>query len=83
VFGVCINCPVGRASEADIFCRNFGVFRMKSLVQSVGQGIGVQFPAKARDFTLLYNAQTCSGAHPVSYATDTGGSVLGDKAAGT
>jgi hypothetical protein len=39
----------------------------------------VPFLTKARDFSLFYNIQTCSEAHPISYAMGTGGSFLGDK----
>jgi hypothetical protein len=44
-----------------------------------GRGVGVRFPAEARDFCLLHNVQTGSGAHPASYAMDTGDSFLGGK----
>jgi hypothetical protein len=33
-------------------------------------------------FSLLYNVQTESGAHPAFYLMDTGGYFPGDKAAG-
>jgi hypothetical protein len=44
------------------------------------RGIGLRFPAEARDYFLLRNIQTGSGAHTASYATDTGGSIPVGKA---
>jgi hypothetical protein len=42
---------------------------------------GIRIPAGAKDFSLLKNVQTGSGAHTASYSTDT--RVLSrDKAAG-
>jgi hypothetical protein len=35
------------------------------------RGVGVLFMAGERDFSLLHNVQTCSGAHPGSYAMGT------------
>jgi hypothetical protein len=35
---------------------------------------GVQFSARAKDFSLLYSVQTGSGAHPASHKIGTGGS---------
>jgi hypothetical protein len=43
----------------------------------------VQFPALARYFSLHQSVQTGSGAHPTSCPVGTGGSITGDKAAGT
>jgi hypothetical protein len=34
-------------------------------------------PGRARDFSLLHNIQTGSGAHPASYTIGTGGSFPG------
>jgi hypothetical protein len=41
-----------------------------SIVKRYGmedRGIGLRFPAKARDFSLLHSVQNGSGVHPVSY----------------
>jgi hypothetical protein len=46
-----------------------------------GEGIGVRFPAGATGFALLYNFQTGSGAHAVSYPEGTGCSFPGCIAA--
>jgi hypothetical protein len=40
-------------------------------------------PGRGKRYSLLYNAETDSGTHPVSYAKDTGDSFLGGKADGT
>ena len=42
---------------------------------------GVRFPAGERDFYVLENSQTGSGAHPVCYSMGTRGSFPGNKAA--
>jgi hypothetical protein len=34
--------------------------------------IGVQFPAAARDFSLLRRVQICLGVHPLCYPMETG-----------
>jgi hypothetical protein len=47
-----------------------------------GQEIGVQFPARASDFSLLLNIQTGSRAYPASYPAGTGASFLRDKVTG-
>jgi hypothetical protein len=44
---------------------------------------GVQFPTGAREFSLLHNIETGSGAHPASYPMGTGNSLPVGKAAGT
>jgi hypothetical protein len=41
----------------------------------MGLTAGIRFPAEARDFSLLYNVQTNSGAHPASYPMGIGGSL--------
>jgi hypothetical protein len=43
--------------------------------------IGVRIPAEAMNFTLLHPVQAGSGAHPASYAMDTGVSFLRSEAA--
>jgi hypothetical protein len=43
------------------------------------QGIGVQFLAGARDFSLLHSNQIVSGAHQASYAMGTRASSSGIK----
>jgi hypothetical protein len=50
---------------------------------AMGWTAGVRFPACARDFSLPHSVQTGSGANSASYLIDTGGSLPGDKAAGT
>jgi hypothetical protein len=45
------------------------------------RGVGIRVPFGSRIF-LLYLVQTDSGAHPASYPMDSGGSLLGSKAAG-
>jgi hypothetical protein len=53
---------------------------------SVGIGRGSwldgrdQFPAEARDFSLLHSVKTGSEVHPASYKMGTGGSFRGVKA---
>jgi hypothetical protein len=42
----------------------------------------VRFPAGARDFALLHNVHTGSGAHPASYRLDTGADSPGVKRLG-
>jgi hypothetical protein len=37
------------------------------------QELGVRFPVVARDFSLLHNVQTGTGAHPPSYRVGAGG----------
>jgi hypothetical protein len=39
--------------------------------------------SRGKDFSLLHNIQTGSGAHKVSYPMSTGGSLPRGKAAGT
>jgi hypothetical protein len=46
------------------------------------RGSRVRFPARAGNFSLHHRVQNGSGAHPASYPMGTGGSFLGDKAAG-
>jgi hypothetical protein len=50
---------------------------------SVGTATGyeVQFPARARDVSLLHSVQTGSGAHPASTPMDIWGSFTEDIAA--
>jgi hypothetical protein len=43
--------------------------------------VGVRFPTGAGNFSLRHRVQTGSGAHTVSYPTDTEGSFSGSKAA--
>jgi hypothetical protein len=43
--------------------------------------VGIRFPEKARDLSLLYCVKTNSWAHPGSYPMGTGGSFAGCKAA--
>jgi hypothetical protein len=40
--------------------------------------IGVQFPAGARNFSLVHNVQTGFGAHPASYTMGTVGLFPGE-----
>jgi hypothetical protein len=47
-----------------------------------GRGIGVQFPAGARDIYFLHSVQTKFGAHPDYYTMGIRGVFLPDKAAG-
>jgi hypothetical protein len=47
-----------------------------------GRGIEVRFPAGVRDFSLVHNIQTGSGAHPTSYAMTTEGCFPGVKQQG-
>jgi hypothetical protein len=44
------------------------------------QAIQVRYPAEANNFSSNLCVQTVSGAHPVSYPIDTGGSFSGGKA---
>jgi hypothetical protein len=44
--------------------------------------IGVPFPARAGNFSLLHHVHTGSGVHLVSYPMGTEGSFPGGKAAG-
>jgi hypothetical protein len=44
------------------------------------RGVGVRFPAGARDFTTLHNVQTSSGVHLASCTMGTAGSFPGGKA---
>jgi hypothetical protein len=46
------------------------------------RGSRVRFQAGAGNFSLHHRVQNGSGAHPASYPMGTGGSFLGDKAAG-
>jgi hypothetical protein len=48
------------------FLKSFGA-RDSSVGIATGWTTGVRFPAGARDFNLLCNVQTGSGAHPASY----------------
>jgi hypothetical protein len=48
---------------------------------AVGWTAGVQFPARARDFSLQ-SVQTGSGAHLASFSVDTGGSFPGSVVVG-
>jgi hypothetical protein len=57
-------------------------FGIATVYKIGGRGIGVRFPASARDFSLLHSVQTGSGAHPASYTMGTRGCFPGGKAAG-
>jgi hypothetical protein len=46
------------------------------------RGSRVRFPAGDGNFSLHHRVQKCSGAHPASYQTATGGTFPGVKAAG-
>jgi hypothetical protein len=46
------------------------------------RGSGIQFPARAGNFSLHHRIQNGSEAHPASYPMGTGGSFPGGKAAG-
>jgi len=46
------------------------------------RGLGVLFPARARNYSLLQRFQIGSGAHPTSYPMGTGVSFPEGKAAG-
>jgi hypothetical protein len=46
------------------------------------RGIGVRFPSKARDLSLLHNIRTGSGDHPVFYPVGTWRSFTGVKRSG-
>jgi hypothetical protein len=46
------------------------------------RGSRVQFPARARNFSLHHRVQTGSGAHQAPYPMGTGGSFSGGKAVG-
>jgi hypothetical protein len=39
--------------------------------------IGVRFPAKARNISLIHSVQTGPGTHPASYIMGAGGSFPG------
>jgi hypothetical protein len=47
----------------------------------MGLTVGVQFPAEARDFSLLHSIQTGFVAHPASYPMGTGSSFPTGKVA--
>jgi hypothetical protein len=49
--------------------------------RATGWTVGVQFPAEAEIFSLLYSVQTNSWAHLDIHTVDTGGSFPGGKAA--
>jgi hypothetical protein len=51
---------------------------MKTFLQE--NTFGFRFPTEAEDFSFNLCVQTGSGAHPVSYTMDTGGSFPGGKA---
>jgi hypothetical protein len=44
-----------------------------------GGGLGMRFPARAKDSSFRHSVQTGSEALPVSYSMDTGGSFSEDK----
>jgi hypothetical protein len=46
-----------------------------------GRGVGVQYPAGARDFSLLHNVLSGSGAHQTFYPIGIRGAFSGGKAA--
>jgi hypothetical protein len=48
----------------------------------MGRMARVQFPAEARDSSLLYSIEINSGAHQTSYPMGTAALSLGDKANG-
>jgi hypothetical protein len=48
--------------------------------RTTGWMAGVQFPAEARDLSLLHSVQTSSGTHTASCLKDTGGIVVGREA---
>jgi hypothetical protein len=65
---------------------NYVGIRDSAVGIAIGYGLddrrfGVLFPVRARD-SLLYKAQTGSGAHQASYPMGTGGHFSGGKAVG-
>jgi hypothetical protein len=44
--------------------------------------VGVRFLTVAKDFSLLYSVQTCTGAHPASCKMGDGGFFPGGKVTG-
>jgi hypothetical protein len=52
-------------------------------IRADSRGIGVWFLAEVRDYSLLRNVQTGSGAHLASYTMGTVSCFPGGKAAGT
>jgi hypothetical protein len=46
------------------------------------RGIDVQIPAGVKEFPILHNIITGSGAHPTSYPMGTGGTIPGTEVAG-
>jgi hypothetical protein len=63
-----------------MICIRVLLHRPRSVV--TGTTAGVRFPEKAR-FSLLYNVQTGSVAHPTINPMNTGSSFPGDKVART
>jgi hypothetical protein len=57
-------------------------FHDSSIVIATGWTVGIRTPVRAREFSLLNNVQTGSGAHPDSYQADTGDCYSGGKEAG-
>jgi hypothetical protein len=57
-------------------------FRPLFRVKRLGRRASHSFPSSAEVFFSVHVVQTGSEVHPASYPTDTGGSFLGDKAAG-
>jgi hypothetical protein len=55
---------------------------MASCLYSDGLWAGVRSPAGSRDFSVLYNVQTSSGAYPASYTMGTGVVSMGVKRQG-
>jgi hypothetical protein len=62
-----------------LLCAQYNL--MHSFKNSTGWTPGVRFPARQRDFSLLFSVQTGSGAHPASYSMGTGGSFPGGNVA--
>jgi hypothetical protein len=72
-----------------IFCSVIVLYRNQDCSFSIAvgygldaQGIGVQFPIRARDFSFLHGVQTRTGAHPASYKMGTRGFSPGGKVVG-
>jgi hypothetical protein len=83
-------CP-GRFTILDKSVQKVTTLQSESRDSSVGIALGyvlddrgsrVRFPVGAGNFSLHHLVQNGPGAHPDSYAVDTGGSFPGGKAAG-
>jgi hypothetical protein len=79
-----IKCDAGLYTRLVCLFYKGRTIRDSAVGIAMGRGLtaGVRLPADAGDFSSFHSVQTGSGAHSGSYPNGTGGSFLGDKAAG-